>query len=57
MSAINIDELEESNTPESPIETVRNNQELFEQLADTDLPIAPYAQNALDALEEADRDV
>ncbi|WP_435075241.1 hypothetical protein [Halorubrum sp. HHNYT27] len=57
MRAVHIDELEEPSGTESPLETVRDHRELFERLADTDLPIAPYAQNALDKLEEGNRDI
>lgn len=41
---------------DAPIETLRSMRDELERLAETDLPIAPYAQNGLDRLEEADRE-
>lgn len=40
---------------EQPLETIREIEDELERLAATDLPIAPYAQNALDTLEEEGR--
>lgn len=40
---------------ENGLKIVRENRDAFERLAATDLPIAPYAQNALDALDEENR--
>lgn len=49
------DDLEES--AQSPEEIVSQHRELFERLADTDLPSAPDFQRALDRVDEArDRD-
>lgn len=35
---------------ERPVETIREMEDELERLAATDLPIAPFARNALDAL-------
>lgn len=40
---------------DAPIETLRSIRDELERLAETDLPIAPYAQNGVDRLDEADR--
>ena len=49
---------DETNTPsdDAPIETLREFEGALSRLAETDLPIAPYAQNAIARLEEADTD-
>ncbi|GAA0539357.1 hypothetical protein ABNG02_15900 [Halorubrum ejinorense] len=41
---------------DAPIEVIRELQPELERLAETELPIAPHAKNALDRLEEAEAD-
>ena len=41
---------------DAPIEKLRELEAEWETLAETNLPIAPYAQHALDRLGEADAD-
>lgn len=36
---------------ERPVETIREMEDELERLAATDLPVAPFAQNALDELD------
>jgi len=46
----------EPSADDAPLEKLRELESEWETLAETDLPIAPYAQNALDRLAEADAD-
>jgi len=46
----------EPSADDAPLEKLRELESEWETLAETDLPIAPYAQNALDRLAEADCD-
>jgi len=39
-------------TDDDPLEAVAENRELFERIADADLPISPACQRALDKLDE-----
>ena len=41
---------------DAPIETIRELEDEFRRLAETDRPIASHAQTALDRLEEAETD-
>lgn len=42
---------------DDPVEVVEENRELFERLAESDLPVAKYAQRALDRLEDGGGEV
>lgn len=56
MSTTTADDAGEPSPDDAPIKGIRDLQPELERLAETDLPIAPYAQNALDRLEEAETD-
>jgi hypothetical protein len=52
------DALDPGETPDDPdtvaLERVRENRELFERIANEDLPISPVCQRALDRLDDHD---
>ena len=56
MSTTAADDTDELSADDAPIEVVRELEPELTRLAETDLPIAPHAQNALDRLEEAEAD-
>lgn len=56
MSTTTADDADELSPDDAPIEAIRELQPELERLAETDLPIAPHAQNALDRLEEVETD-
>ena len=57
MSTTTADDVDQPAPDDAPIETIRELEAEFRRLAETDLPIAPHAQNAIDRLEEAESDV
>ena len=57
MSSTTTDDSTDLDADDAPIEVVRELEPELTRLAETDLPIAPHAQNALDRLEEAEADV
>jgi len=56
MSTTTTDDSTDLDEDDAPIEVVRELEPELTRLAETDLPIAPHAQNALDRLEEAEAD-
>ena len=56
MSATTPTEPDIDDADDAPIETLRELEAEWKTLAKTDLPIAPYARNALDRLAEAETD-
>lgn len=49
------DEVDLEDVDDTPLDTLQELEAELETLAETNLPIAPYAQRGLDVLEEAGR--
>lgn len=56
MSTTTTDDSTDLNADDAPIEVVRELEDELTRIAETDLPFAPHAQNALNRLEEAEAD-